>query len=229
MTIKVIKGNIWNTKCDVLVNTVNCQGVMGAGIALEAKLRYPEMYQRYKEFCQKGLLEVGKLDLYKKSEPYWILNFPTKNQWKLPSREEYIVLGLQKFTDFYQEKGIKSAAFPVLGGLNGGLNENRVLDIMLSYLSKVDIPIEVYQYDPKANDDFFNDFKEIVLNSDIHQLSIEAKIKESYLDLLKKELSSNKNYYQVNQLLKIKGIGDSTLQKIFQYQKSLTDLQPSLF
>lgn len=225
MSISVIKGNIWNTKCGVLVNTVNCQGVMGAGMALEAKLRYPEMYQKYREFCQKGLLEVGKLDLYKKSEPYWILNFPTKNQWKLPSREEYIVLGLQKFVNSYQEKNINSIAFPILGGMNGKLNEDRVLDIMTDFLVDLPIDIEIYQYDPMSNDDFFEEFKKILLSTDVYTLSKSTKIRQNYLEILIDEITNNPNYRQVNQLVKIKGIGDTTLEKIFQYQKLLTKNQ----
>lgn len=225
MSINVIKGNIWNTKCDVLVNTVNCQGVMGSGMALEARLRYPEMYQKYKEFCQKGLLEVGKLDLYRKSEPYWILNFPTKNQWKLPSKEEYIILGLQKFVNFYQEKNINSIAFPILGGMNGKLKEDRVLDIMTDFLVNLPIDIEIYQYDPMSNDDFFEEFKKILLSTDIHALSKSTKISQNYLGILIDEIANNPNYRQVNQLVKIKGIGDTTLEKIFQYQKLLVKNQ----
>lgn len=219
MSLEIIYGNIWNTKCQTLVNTVNCEGVMGAGLALEAKLRYPEMYKKYKEHCDKGFLKIGLLSLYTNSEPYWILNFPTKDRWKLPSKEQYIIDGLQKFVQTYEQKGIESIAFPVLGGLNGGLDENRVIDIMLSFLSDLPIMVEIYRYDPKSSDDFFVDFKNLLLSCDIKTLSKETKIKKSYLEKLYYELQHYQNIYQINQLLKIDGIGIGTLEKIFAYQK----------
>ena len=88
MTIRIITGNIWNSKAQTIVNTVNCEGVMGAGIALECRLRFPEMFNKYKEVCEKGLLKPGLLLLYK-SDERWILNFPTKTSWKLPIEESW--------------------------------------------------------------------------------------------------------------------------------------------
>lgn len=116
-----IKGNLFNSSCKVIVNTVNCEGVMGKGIALEMKLRFPEMYLKYKEVCDQGLFKPGTLQLWKNSKP-WILNFPTKVSWKHPSEWEYLKLGLEKFSAIYKEKEITSVAFPLLGASNGGLN-----------------------------------------------------------------------------------------------------------
>lgn len=151
MAIKIVNGNIFNSKAQTIVNTVNCVGVMGKGIALVFKLRYPNMYEQYQKLCDQHLIEIGKLWIYKgeKSDP-WVLNFPTKTHWKLPSEYEYIEKGLQKFVDTYKEKGITSVAFPLLGAFNGGLDKERVIEIMQSYLSRCDIPIEIYQYDPMA-------------------------------------------------------------------------------
>ena len=87
--LKKIKGNIFNTRCQTLVNTVNCIGVMGKGIALECKLRFPDMFKKYKEFCEKELMKPGSLQLCNNSKP-WILNFPTKVHWKDPSKIEYL-------------------------------------------------------------------------------------------------------------------------------------------
>ena len=85
--IKEIKGNIFNSKCQALVNTVNCVGVMGKGIALECKLRFPGMFEKYKEFCDTKKIRPGILQLWKNSKP-WVLNFPTKMHWKDPSKIE---------------------------------------------------------------------------------------------------------------------------------------------
>lgn len=153
------KGNIFNSKTQTIVNTINCVGVMGKGIALVFKLRYPEMFEKYKEFCQSKMIGIGKLWLYKsENTPQWVLNFPTKFHWKYPSKMEYLEAGLQKFVDSYKEKGITSIAFPLLGTHNGGLDKIEVLDLMHKYLEQCDIPIEIYEYDPLAPDDMFENF-----------------------------------------------------------------------
>lgn len=160
MGIEIIKGNIFNTKAQTIVNTINCVGVMGKGIALVYKLRYPKMFDLYSEYCKSKLIGIGKLWLYK-GEPDvpWVLNFPTKFHWKYPSKMEYIEKGLQKFVETYKDKGIISIAFPMLGTHNGGLNKDEVLSLMQQYLSQCDIPIEIYDYDSNAADDLFETFK----------------------------------------------------------------------
>ena len=100
--LKKIKGNIFNTSCQVLVNTVNCFGVMGKGIALECKFRFPGMFEKYKEFCEKKLIKPGSLQLWNSSKP-WVLNFPTKMHWKDPSKIEYLEKGLDKFKNEYSK------------------------------------------------------------------------------------------------------------------------------
>lgn len=146
LTISVISDrNIFNTQCQTIVNTINCVGVMGKGIALEMKNRYPEMFEKYKGFCDRQLIEVGKLWLYK-SDDKWILNFPTKIHWRNNSEYDYIKKGMAKFVETYKEKDIKSIAFPMLGCSNGGLDVNAVLEIMMCYLSKCDdLIVEIYR------------------------------------------------------------------------------------
>lgn len=147
LTITVINNkNIFDTKCQTIVNTVNCVGVMGKGIALEMKNRYPDMFDKYKSFCDKKLIEIGKLWLYKNDDNKWILNFPTKIHWKNNSEYEYIEKGMQKFVETYKEKNITSIAFPMLGCSNGGLDKDTVLNIMAKHLMKCDnLNIEIYK------------------------------------------------------------------------------------
>ena len=110
--ITFIKGNIFNTKAQTVVNTVNCVGVMGKGIALVYKLRYPKMYDIYKDYCRQHLINIGKLWIYKGDEnDPWVLNFPTKFHWKYPSKYEYIEKGLAKFVESYESHGVTSIAF----------------------------------------------------------------------------------------------------------------------
>lgn len=147
LTISVISDrNIFNTQCQTIVNTINCVGVMGKGIALEMKNRYPDMFEKYKTFCDNKLIDIGKLWLYKNPDDKWILNFPTKTHWRYQSEYDYIEKGMQKFIETYKDKNIKSIAFPMLGCSNGGLNEEKVLEIMMKYFSKCDeLIIEIYR------------------------------------------------------------------------------------
>lgn len=140
--IKIIKNNVFTCEAQTIVNTVNCVGVMGAGIALEYKRKYPDMFLKYKSICDKKQLEVGKLWLYK-TEKKWILNFPTKIHWKNPSEIEYLELGLKKFVEEYKDKGITSIGFPLLGANNGGLSIHDSLEVMVKYLKVCDIPIYI--------------------------------------------------------------------------------------
>ncbi|MDO4507865.1 MAG: macro domain-containing protein [Candidatus Saccharibacteria bacterium] len=161
--IRILKGNIFNSKCDCIVNTVNCVGFMGKGIALEMSLRYPEMEAIYKEKCRKGEIQIGELWIYeeKKGEKKKILNFPTKKDYKKPSKEEYILKGLEEFRKKYRSYGIKSIAFPLLGAQNGKLSSGRVLEIMKQKLGDLeDLEVEIYVFDLKeyVRDSLFMDF-----------------------------------------------------------------------
>lgn len=218
MTVKIITGNIWNSKAQTIVNTVNCEGVMGAGIALECRLRFPAMFTRYKEYCENGSLQPGTLWLYKSEKP-WILNFPTKTLWKLPSKEEYLHLGLKKFTETFTSKGIYSIAFPLLGASNGGISEKRSLEIMMHYLNSLDLDIEIYKYDPKAKDEIFEELKDLLLKHEnkIEHLSKETKIQKQYLITLIEGIKFKNTLCQVNQLINLKGIGPATIEKLFSY------------
>ncbi|WP_052342848.1 macro domain-containing protein [Bacillus sp. EB01] len=140
--ITYVKKDLFESPAQVLVNTVNTVGVMGKGIAKRFKETYPEMFEQYQKYCEDKLLEVGKLWLYK-SEHKWVLNFPTKKHWRSPSKLEYIEKGLQKFVETYQEKGITSISFPLLGCGNGGLDwESEVKPLMEKYLRQ--LPIEIF-------------------------------------------------------------------------------------
>jgi O-acetyl-ADP-ribose deacetylase (regulator of RNase III) len=208
-------GNIFTTKCQTIVNTVNCVGVMGAGIAYEFRLRYPNMFQKYQVICEKKQLDIGKLWIYT-TEEIKILNFPTKHHWKYPSKEEYLHKGLKKFVESYQEKNISSIAFPLLGADKGGLEKENVLKIMKFYLSQCDIDIEIWEFDPKSEDDLYKKFKSIFNKLDDNTIKNESKIR---IDLIKKVravlLKDEVNSF--TGLLGIKGIGDSTLEKLFKY------------
>lgn len=141
--LQIIKGDIFESDAQTLVNTVNCVGVMGKGIALVFKQKYPKMFERYKELCNSKHIKIGSLWLYK-GEKQWVLNFPTKDHWRNPTEVEYLKLGLKKFVETYEEKGITSISFPLLGATNGGLNPDVSLRIMTEYLKDVKIPVYIF-------------------------------------------------------------------------------------
>jgi O-acetyl-ADP-ribose deacetylase (regulator of RNase III) len=218
MSLTVIKGNIFNTKCQTVVNTVNCVGVMGKGIALVYKLRYPKMFDIYKKHCDNKLIQTGKLWLYKegdKSDP-WVLNFPTKNHWKFPSKMEYLESGLKKFLDTYKEQEITSIAFPLLGAHNGGLDRDEVLIMMRSYLEKCDIPIEIYEFDPKVPDDLFENFKVKWKQVGSEMIKNCTGMRSDKVKLVTESLEDPK-VNSMMALISIPKLGSKTLEKCFKF------------
>lgn len=146
--------NLLLSPAQTLVNTVNTVGVMGAGIAKDFKRYYPKMFVTYRKVCRAQLFEPGQLLLYKGEcgQDYerkrWVLNFPTKRDWRDPSKLAYVEQGLAKFVTSYKAKGITSIAFLPLGTGCGGLKWSEVKQLMESYLKQVDIPVYIHVYRP---------------------------------------------------------------------------------
>lgn len=158
-----MRTSLLEANTQTLVNTVNCVGVMGKGIAKAFKLREPDMFTAYKSICDQKLLEPGKLWLWRGSEQ-WVLNFPTKKHWRSPSRMEWVEAGLEKFANTYEVQGVTDIAFPKLGCGNGGLDWEEVRPLMVRYLSDLSIPV------------FIHDFtKDIGLPEHLEQVAVEVR------------------------------------------------------
>ncbi len=142
--VKVLIGNMFASEAQTIVNTVNCVGVMGKGVAQEFKKRFPDMFKEYSGRCSEGRVKPGIPYLYSDLFGTSIINFPTKDHWRSPSKLEDIIQGLDVFVQKYAEWGIQSIAFPPLGCGNGGLEWAVVGPLMYQKLSKLDIPVEVY-------------------------------------------------------------------------------------
>lgn len=142
MVVKI--GNIFESSAQTLVNTVNCVGVMGKGIALEFKNKYPEMYKEYVQLCAKKQVKPGEPYYYSDLLGSSIINFPTKDHWRSPSKLSYIQNGLEWFRNNYQRFNITSVAFPPLGCGNGGLPWKTVGPLMYRMLFDLPINIEIY-------------------------------------------------------------------------------------
>lgn len=222
MSLKIITGNIFTTNCQTIVNAINCVGVMGAGIALECRLRYPDMHERYIELCNENLINIGLLWIYK-SPGKWILNFPTKKHWKYPSKKEYLHSGLKNFVSTYKERGVESIAFPLLGADKGGIPQEESLSIIQHYLEPLDMEVEIYRYSSSANDELYETMKKWLLSQDIEYISQLTRIRKCYVANLLDAMQS-KEIHQLNQLGKTKGVGIKTLEKIFNFaQNSLNN------
>lgn len=142
-------GNLLDSEAEALVNTVNTVGVMGKGIALQFKNMFPNNFKLYASACKNKELKIGKL-LVTEEEVLLlgkktIINFPTKTNWRLPSEYQYIESGLAELLKVIKEKNIKSIAIPPLGAGNGGLDWNKVKQILEKYLSNLDCEIFIYE------------------------------------------------------------------------------------
>jgi O-acetyl-ADP-ribose deacetylase (regulator of RNase III)/uncharacterized protein YwgA len=142
--ITVLIGDLFESDAQTLVNTVNTVGVMGKGVALEFKRRFPEMYADYLARCKRGEVKLGQPYLFASLVNQWVLNFPTKGHWRAVSRLDDIVEGLDYLAAHYREWGIKSLAVPPLGCGNGQLDWSVVGPTLYSRLKRLDIPVALY-------------------------------------------------------------------------------------
>lgn len=142
--IKVLVSDLFKSKCQTLVNTVNTVGVMGKGIALEFKKRFPDMYEDYVKRCEEGKVKLSEPYLFKRLTPPWILNFPTKQHWRSVSRLFDIVRGLKYLEKHYLEWGVTSIAVPPLGCGYGQLEWKIVGPTLYRYMERLNIFVELY-------------------------------------------------------------------------------------
>jgi len=142
-----VQGNLLDAKAEALVNAVNTVGVMGKGIALMFKERFVDNFKQYAAACKAGQVQVGKVFVTTIDEsdgPRWIVNFPTKQHWRDPSRLEWVTAGLEGLRRFIIEKRIRSIAIPALGAGLGGLQWETVraeIERALHDLSDVEVMV----------------------------------------------------------------------------------------
>lgn len=141
------KGNLLESDADVLINPVNTKGVMGKGLALQFKQKYPYNFKAYAENCKKGLLKPGVLNVNLEFDEHGqrdIINFPTKTDWRKPSEYSYIEKGLQSLVEYINKYHIRSIAMPMLGCGCGGLDRSKVKEMIYKYLDGVYCTIYLY-------------------------------------------------------------------------------------
>jgi len=167
--IQYTTGDILRDDAEALVNTVNCVGVMGRGIALQFKNHFPENFKAYKEAHKAGELMPGRMFIYETGElanPKYIINFPTKRHWRGKSRMEDVESGLEALVEEIQRLNIRSIAIPPLGSGLGGLNWQDVRDYIENFLRPLE-GVEVRIYEPSGA----SEAKKMVRNKEVPNMT----------------------------------------------------------
>lgn len=204
---------VFNVGAQTIVNTVNCVGVMGTGLALEFQLRFPEMEKDYVERCNQKKVEIGRPYLYKDYDDPWILNFPTKYHWKYPSKIEWVEQGLKYFADNYQRGGITSVAFPKLGCSNGGLEWSLVSPLMEKYLQ--DLDIDIFICEDTERDASGTEGAMVHMLNNIEDLSWSSEL--GIRSDIKRKIVSALPLRRFRDLRKVEGIGKQTYKDVFSF------------
>ncbi|HBR9899869.1 macro domain-containing protein [Raoultella ornithinolytica] len=153
--LEFVKGNFFDFDADIRVNTVNCVGVMGAGVALAFKNKYPEMFKEYVRQCKANEILPGKPSVWKKEDMFSkgieIINFPTKDHWRNPSEYEYIESGLIWLSEYLKNKEGLTITLPALGCGHGGLDWEKVKKLIIHYLAETKSNILVFEPESSKN------------------------------------------------------------------------------
>jgi O-acetyl-ADP-ribose deacetylase (regulator of RNase III) len=146
--IKFVAGNLFDSNAEAIVNTVNCVGIMGRGVALQFKKQYPDNFKAYEIACKRGEVIPGKMFVFKMNQLMnckYIINFPTKRHWRGASRIEDIETGLVDLAEVITKLHISSIALPPLGSGLGGLEWKVVRNrIETTFKTLTDVYIEIY-------------------------------------------------------------------------------------
>lgn len=213
MPIVERSGSIFTTKADVIVNTVNCAGAMGAGIALEVRRRYPEVFRSYEEQCERGEVTIGRLNLDRSNRP-WILNFPTKKHWRLPSRPEYVRAGLRSFVQMSETADFASVAFPLLGASHGGLDPELSRALMFEHLSGLSIEIEIWRHDATVEDDLIPLVRDAFEQESDRAISAESGLSPSAVRRIREVVPK---VSQLGQIAETRGLGETSIERLFAF------------
>jgi O-acetyl-ADP-ribose deacetylase (regulator of RNase III) len=141
---KVLIGDLFESQAQTLVNTVNCAGIMGKGVAEQFKRRFPKMFEDYKARTDRKAVHLGQPYIYSDLSGVQIINFPTKDHWRSSSRLTDIERGLDYLAAHVAEWGVTSLALPPLGCGNGGLGGSEVGPLIYQKLHQLPISIEVF-------------------------------------------------------------------------------------
>ena len=148
-------GSLLDADVEALVNTVNTVGVMGKGLALQFKRRFPSNFEVYAGACRRGEVQVGRMlvvEITQRLVTRFIINFPTKKHWRDPSRLEYVRSGLVALVSEIRTRDIRSIAIPPLGCGNGGLTWSEIRPLIDQAM--IELPgVRILVFSPEAPED----------------------------------------------------------------------------
>jgi len=196
---------------------------MGAGIALDAKNRWPEIYDLYSKRCELNNFHIGDI-MWTNSDSRKVALFPSKKLWRAPSKLSYLSDGLDTLRTDIDQLSITSIALPHLGCSNGGLTWSEVKPLIVEKLSRIDeLKVELWKFDQNFVDQDFQKFREIFLSLNPKNASNWVNFSKKTENFVRDVLRDNEltNFVQ---LAAIKGVGKKTLEKI--YRAALTKNYP---
>ncbi|MGL5950115.1 MAG: macro domain-containing protein [Cetobacterium sp.] len=182
--LKLIQGNIFDSKAVLIVNPVNTEGVMGKGLAYQFKIKFPLNFKNYYEACKKNEVDIGKDMNATFENDKWVINFPTKRHWKENSKLFYITEGLKKLKEFMENNKIYSVAIPPLGAGNGKLDWNLVKEEIYKFYNSLDQEkYTVFVYEPTLSEMKLNKMHLLILKFILRSYEKNIK-KEELTDLV---------------------------------------------
>ena len=148
--IRFVYGDMFDSETEAIINTVNLVGVMGKGIALQFKERFPENFAVYRKACRDKTIDIGNslvTRAFQNGREIYIVHFPTKKHWRNPSEYSFIEEGLINLRHIITDHKIKSISVPALGAGNGGLDWDKVKKLIVDHLNDIDCEVVVYKPD----------------------------------------------------------------------------------
>jgi len=136
-------GDMFSVPADIRVNTVNCVGVMGAGVALAFRNRYPAMFREYAAACLRGEVRPGSLHVWTDGD-IEVVNMPTKRHFRYPSTYEDVESGLAALRKHLSGRGRARVTLPAPGCGCGGLDWSRVSELIREHLADLDAEITAF-------------------------------------------------------------------------------------
>lgn len=192
--ITYTSGNILESNTTAVVNTVNCEGFMGKGIAYQFKLKYPENNKEYIKLCRNNQFQIGNIFLHKEENKV-ILNFPTKDKWRNKSEYSFIEKGLETLKEIIRNNEIDSIAIPPLGCGNGGLKWEKVKILIENYMQELALEKRIVIYEPlyNSNQTFEKKVKKAPKISSSHILLMKFKMNLSKFNKIRLQKSAYLN------------------------------------
>ena len=196
---------------------------MGAGIALDAKNRWPEIYDSYSKRCELNDFHIGDI-MWADSESKKVALFPSKKLWRAPSKLSYLEDGLDTLRNDIDQMSITSIALPHLGCSNGGLTWSEVKPLIVEKLSRIDgLLVELWKFEQNFVDQDFKKFREVFLSLNSTEASSWVSFSKNTEKFIRQVLGESKlkNFVQ---LAEVRGVGKKTLEKI--YKAALSNNYP---